>query len=94
MTLRGVRPDRGLTFVPGQRILLVNGLQVWGVAMAGAHVWLAGLFRVQTPTLFGKAVALALLLASVPHLLRIMLGLSPRPPGWSPGSSNWRACRS
>lgn len=75
MTLRGVQPYQSLPYVIGQQIVLFHGLKPMTVVMAGAYLSLSGLFWAHSPTLFGKAVALAFLMASLPHLLRIALSL-------------------
>lgn len=75
VTLRGVRPHQSLPYAAGQTIVLVHGLQPMTVVMAGAYLSLSGLFWAHSPTLFGQAVALAFLIASLPPLLRITLSL-------------------
>lgn len=75
VTLRGVQPRQSLPYVVGQQILLVHGLKPMNVVMAGAYLSLSGLFWAHSPTLFGKAVALAFLIAGLPPLLRIVLSL-------------------
>lgn len=75
VTLRGVRPHRSLPHVVGHRIALVHGLRPMTVVMAGSYLWLSRLFWLHTPTLFGQAMALVLLIASLPPLLRIALSL-------------------
>lgn len=75
VTLRGVQPYQSLRYVAGRQIVLFHGLKPMTVVMAGVYLSLSGLFWAHSPTLFGKAVALAFLIASLPPLLRIALSL-------------------
>ncbi|MGY6536381.1 MAG: hypothetical protein ACXIVG_13640 [Pararhodobacter sp.] len=75
VTLRGVKPYHSLPYVIGQQIVLVHGLTPMAVVMAGAYLSLSGLFWAHSPTLFGKAMALGFLIASLPLLLRIALSV-------------------
>ncbi len=75
IALRGVRPGVCLPFVQGRQIVLVHGLQPAALAMAAGCLSLAVLFWNHAPTLVGQAVALALVLMSLPLLPRIVLSI-------------------